>query len=80
MLFYIDRLYYKPGTWLDGTPTLINGDGDGTVNRRSLEGCLHWQTMQKQKVYSLSLPKVDHMAILKDVNVLNYVAGLINAV
>ncbi|XP_065162884.1 phospholipase A2 group XV-like isoform X2 [Atheta coriaria] len=28
----VEKLYYKPGTWLDGKPTLINGDGDGTVN------------------------------------------------
>ncbi|XP_024935900.1 group XV phospholipase A2 isoform X2 [Cephus cinctus] len=39
----VERLYYKPGTSVDGYPQLIPGDGDGTVNLRSLEGCLHWQ-------------------------------------
>lgn len=72
------RLYYKPGTWLSDYPTLVYGDGDGTVNRRSLEGCLHWQNLQKQKVHSLLLPKVDHMAILHDKNVLKYITDLVN--
>ncbi|XP_044266833.1 phospholipase A2 group XV-like isoform X1 [Tribolium madens] len=76
----VERLYYKPGTWLDGYPTLINGDGDGTVNRKSLEGCLHWGNLQKQKVYSKQLPKVDHMQILKNKDVLSYIANLINDV
>lgn len=76
----VEQLYYKPGTWLDGYPTLINGDGDGTVNRRSLEGCLKWETLQKQKVYSKAIPNVDHMKILSDKSVLDYIGGLINSV
>lgn len=76
----VEKLYYKPGTWLDGKPTLINGDGDGTVNRRSLEGCLRWQSQQKQKVYARPLPKVDHMAILSNINVLQYIQNLVNSV
>ena len=76
----VERLFYKPGTWLDGYPTLINGDGDGTVNRRSLEGCLHWKTLQKQNVLWKALPTVDHMQILKDKNVLEYISNLINQI
>ncbi|RZC35361.1 uncharacterized protein BDFB_006944 [Asbolus verrucosus] len=73
----VERLYYKPGTWLDGYPVLINGDGDGTVNRRSLEGCLHWSRLQKQKVYYKQLPNVDHMQILRDQATLDYINDLI---
>lgn len=76
----VEKLYYKPGTWLDGYPKLINGDGDGTVNRRSLEGCQFWQSLQKQPVHSLPLPKVDHMQILKHPSVLSYIANLVNSV
>ncbi|XP_025836355.1 group XV phospholipase A2 isoform X2 [Agrilus planipennis] len=76
----VERLYYKPGTWLDGYPTLINGDGDGTVNRRSLEGCLRWSKMQSQPVHYQAFPKVDHMGILKEQAVLNYISNLINSV
>ena len=50
---------------MDGYPTLIYGDGDGTVNLRSLEGCQHWQNLQKQKVFYEPLKNVDHLAILR---------------
>lgn len=76
----VEKLYYKPGTWLDGYPTLINGDGDGTVNRRSLEGCIRWQSMQKQPVHFLALPKVDHMTILRHNTVLRYISNLVNSI
>ncbi|CAH0556856.1 unnamed protein product [Brassicogethes aeneus] len=74
----VERLKYKPRTWLDGYPTLVYGDGDGTVNRRSLEGCLHWRGYQKQKIHATPFDKVDHLQILRDANVLNYIAALIN--
>ncbi|CAG9824467.1 unnamed protein product [Phaedon cochleariae] len=73
----VERLFYKPGTFLDGYPTLIYGDGDGTVNRRSLEGCLHWRTLQKQKVFVKELPKIDHLQILHDKSTQNYITSLI---
>ncbi|CAH1105701.1 unnamed protein product [Psylliodes chrysocephalus] len=73
----VERLYYKPGTFLDGYPTLIYGDGDGTVNRRSLEGCLHWRSLQKQKVFVQELPKVDHLQILHDKTMLKYISEVI---
>lgn len=76
-LFSFFRLYYKPGTWLDGYPTLINGDGDGTVNRRSLEACVQWTKMQKQKVFYKPLPKVNHMDILRNELVLSYIQSVI---
>lgn len=76
----VEKLYYKPGTWLDGYPTLIYGDGDGTVNLRSLEGCKHWQSLQKQKIFYKELPKVDHLQILTDKTVQAYIAGLFNRV
>ncbi|XP_049868362.1 phospholipase A2 group XV-like [Pectinophora gossypiella] len=39
----VERLVYKPGTWLDGYPALQAGDGDGTVNLRSLRACELWR-------------------------------------
>lgn len=77
IIHFFHRLYYKPGTWLDGYPTLIYGDGDGTVNKRSLEGCLHWRPLQKQKVFTKELPNVDHLKILHDKTVLNYISDLV---
>lgn len=74
------RLYYKPGTFLDGTPTIVNGNGDGTVNIRSLQGCLHWQGLQKKNIYYQTFEKVNHMQILSDNQTLNYIKKLIHKV
>ncbi|KAK9294345.1 hypothetical protein QLX08_011015 [Tetragonisca angustula] len=73
----VQRLYYKPGTSIEGSPQLISGDGDGTVNLRSLEGCKYWQNKQKRKVYSQVFPGVNHMDILKNSNVLNYIKTIL---
>ena len=59
-----ERLIFSKGT-PDGKATLIMGDGDGTVNERSLAACQIWQTTQKQPIYSRAFPKRDHMAVLK---------------
>ncbi|KAB0798285.1 hypothetical protein PPYR_09278 [Photinus pyralis] len=72
----VEKLYYKPGAWLDGYPVLINGDGDGTVNRRSLEGCMLWQRMQKQPVHVVPMRNVDHMQILNSGSVISYITNL----
>ncbi|XP_034946388.1 phospholipase A2 group XV-like [Chelonus insularis] len=69
----IDKLYYKPGVAMNSDPQFILGDGDGTVNLRSLEGCLHWQTKQKQKIYYKTYGSVDHMDILRNRQVLDYI-------
>lgn len=74
------RLFYKPGTFLDDTPTLQYGDGDGTVNIRSLQGCLHWRGVQKQNIYYQTFKKVDHMDILRDNKTLAYVRKLIKTI
>ncbi|XP_033191455.1 lysosomal phospholipase A and acyltransferase [Bombus vancouverensis nearcticus] len=73
----VEKLYYKPGISIEGTPQLIPGDGDGTVNLRSLEGCKYWQGKQKRKVYSQVFPGVNHMEILNNSSVLNYIKILL---
>lgn len=73
----VEKLYYKPGTAIDGYPQLIFGDGDGTVNIRSLEACAHWQKSQKQKIYYQDFPKVDHTNILKNPDILAYIATVL---
>lgn len=69
----VEKLYYKPGTAIDGYPQLIFGDGDGTVNIRSLEACIHWQKSQKQKIYYQGFPGVDHTNILSSRDMLAYI-------
>lgn len=36
---------FKPGTFPLNDPSYIYGDGDGTVNLRSLEACAQWQVI-----------------------------------
>ncbi|CAH4012107.1 phospholipase A2 group XV-like [Pieris brassicae] len=76
----VEKLVYKPGTWLDGYPTLIMGDGDGTVNLRSLSACEHWAkrrgltTLNKNKpIKSVPLKQAEHLKILHDPRVLDYI-------
>jgi lysophospholipase-3 len=74
-MFY--RLIYKPQTFPDGYPGFLYGDGDGTVNKRSLEGCLNWQGKQKKNVYHQTFSSLDHMSILRDERVLTYIETLV---
>ncbi|XP_018043757.1 PREDICTED: group XV phospholipase A2-like [Atta colombica] len=76
-VFIFFRLYYKPGTSINGYPKLIVGDGDGTVNIRSLEACTLWQKSQVQKIYNQSFPGVDHTEILRNRDVLTYIKAVL---
>ncbi|XP_044742751.1 phospholipase A2 group XV-like isoform X2 [Chrysoperla carnea] len=76
----VERLNYKKSTVLDGSPTLINGDGDGTVNLRSLEACKFWKDKQSQRVYSQKFPNAEHMLILSNPNVLSYITQLVTKI
>ncbi|XP_014215443.1 group XV phospholipase A2-like [Copidosoma floridanum] len=74
----VEKLLYKAGVAIDGSPELVPGDGDGTVNQRSLEGCTHWKGQQKQKIYHQPFPGVDHMKILSDAGVIDYVRKVLD--
>lgn len=69
-------MIFGPGHFPLKYPKLQYGNGDGTVNSRSLEGCVHWTAMQKQKVYHQVFPNADHMKILRDERVMDYIAQL----
>lgn len=74
------RLDYKKSFGLDGSPTLINGDGDGTVNTRSLRACDHWNGMKEQKGKNVTLfevSKVDHMTVLSDQRIIQYILDVL---
>lgn len=66
-----------PGEDLDGSPKLITGDGDGTVNIRSLNGCARWRNEQKQKVVTLEIPQAEHMRILNNDQVIQYILDVL---
>lgn len=63
----------KPNsTWHDYYPRTLPDDGDGTVNIRSLEGCLRFRNMQKQPVHNKTFDQAEHMMILNLVQVIDY--------
>lgn len=72
----VHRLNYEKSSTLDGTPKLETGDGDGTVNYRSLSACKQWMGRQAQPVRALELDAVDHMGILNNGKVLKYILDL----
>ena len=59
-----ERLVYSKSS-PSGKATIIPGDGDGTVNVRSLKACQRWVGKQKKPVYPREFPKRDHMQVLK---------------
>lgn len=68
---------FGPGGFPDIYPATIYGNGDGTVNRRSLEACTNWVTQQKQTVKHVVFDKAEHMQILKNKEVIDYIITLV---
>jgi len=68
---------FPPGSasWWSSGPTIIKGDGDGTVNLRSLEGCLRWKGQQKLPVHHKIFPELKHSDILKLEEPVDYVVS-----
>ena len=50
----------------DSQPATTNGDGDGTVNIRSLRGCERWKGRQRGAVTTSQYPSVDHNGMLSN--------------
>ncbi|XP_037047711.1 phospholipase A2 group XV-like isoform X2 [Bradysia coprophila] len=76
----VEKLNYTKSGDLSSKPTLINGDGDGTVNLRSLQACARWIGAKEQlskNISTLSLPGVDHLGILGEQSVVQYILGVL---
>lgn len=57
-------------------PGMKKGDGDGTVNYRSLSGCMNWNGMKSQgdhTVNQLELKGSEHYDILSDHRAINHI-------
>lgn len=61
----------------DTQPTVFYGDGDGTVNLRSLHGFKHWIGKQKQPIYNKEISGAEHLAILKSPDTIEYILQLL---
>ena len=61
----------------DHDPDVQSGDGDGTVNLRSLMSCSKWQDSQNYKVIMKEFKGVRHIKMVQDVHVLKSVEDLV---
>lgn len=77
MIVLFRRLDYKKSDDLSGTPDLVFGDGDGTVNSRSLKGCTYWRNMQMQPITTLEIPKAEHFQILSNPQIVSYILDVL---
>ena len=73
-----ETFYYSNG--FDKNPKVTKGDGDGTVNLLSSEVCLKWKSEQKQRYKWQTFPGVNHMAIVKNVGVLDAVKEIVHSI
>ncbi|XP_071784993.1 lysosomal phospholipase A and acyltransferase-like [Asterias amurensis] len=56
----------------DYEPHITYGQGDGTVNMRSLKGYLKWQKEQQHPVSEFQIPGGEHVAILQNATLHKY--------
>lgn len=69
----MELLDYEVGDFPDAKPRITYGDGDGTVNLVSLQACVGWSLLQRQPVHYQNFSSIDHMTILTDTKVMNYI-------
>lgn len=77
LISFTFSLDYKNSDDLSGSPELIYGDGDGTVNSRSLKGCTKWRGYQKQPITTLEIPKGEHFEILSNPQIVSYILDVL---
>lgn len=72
--------FFSESKWYDSQPDVITGDGDGTVNLRSLTGCLRWANKQSEKIYYKQFdgPTAEHLEMLKNVQIMEYIGNLLS--
>lgn len=77
----VERIRYKTSVipTEDDEPEFVYGDGDGSVNIRSLEACLKWRMFQTQPVLFQPFEYVNHMHILRNAKVLDYVENILSS-
>lgn len=70
------RLNYKTDDLHSATPDLSFGNGDGTVNERSLKGCTYWRNYQDKPISTLEVQGGEHFEILSNQKVVDYVVDV----
>ena len=70
------HLLYKTNDFTDSDLTVMTDDGDGTVNRRSLEAFLPWMQQHSKLVTAKKIDSVQHFDLVKNKEVFEYVLDL----
>lgn len=82
----VNRLWYKySNSWsivfqFDSKPLIIEGDGDGQVNKRSLWGCRQWENTPAQAGHAIHYKEfsdVNHLKILYSSDTINYILNIV---
>ncbi|XP_068689342.1 lysosomal phospholipase A and acyltransferase-like [Montipora foliosa] len=68
---------FGKGEFPDTQPKVSYGNGDGTVNIRSLQACGKWNQRQPQPVTQQTYPSVNHNGVLSNEDVHNYIKKLL---
>jgi lysophospholipase-3 len=71
-----ESFVYTASQWPDSQPSVLYGDGDGTVNLRSLYGFKRWYDQQNERIFFKELKGIDHLAILKNQDTIDYILSL----
>ncbi len=73
------RLIYSQKQWYDYQPDVEFGDGDGTVNIRSLRACLDWRRKQKQPITLKEFEgaESEHITILRHQPLWDYIRQVV---
>lgn len=74
-----EQFVYGTDEFPDTFPKTLFGDGDGTVNIRSLKACHSFVDKQKQPVVIKSFSNAEHMGIIGDTRLIEYVKNLISS-
>ena len=73
----VEQLIYNTGQFPDKQPSFKYGNGDGTVNLRSLQACSQWTSRQTPQVTMRGFSGVVHTNMVEDINVLKAVQELV---
>merc|ERR1712176_165613 len=74
----MEKLIYDNGIFPGVVPTEVWGDGDGTVNTRSLEACKKWRTEQRDHVYHHVLKGASHMGMLREEKHISFISNIVD--
>ena len=71
------QFVYSNSEFPDEQPKTIFGDGDGTVNIKSLMACGRWKGEQSHSVTLKSYYGVEHVQMIKEPSVISYVDAVV---